>query len=73
MPSLKKTREMFYSIICDLTNMVESLQDENKELKEKIKVLESSSSSDEDNVMSEEEILKREQMAQDPNCPFGHA
>ena len=49
MPSLKKTREMFYSIICDLTNMVESLKDENQKLKEKIKVLESSSSSDEDN------------------------
>ncbi len=73
MPSLKKTREMFYSIICDLTNMVESLKDENEKLKEKIKVLESSSSSDEDNIMSEAEILKREQMAQDPNSPFGHA
>jgi acetyl-CoA carboxylase alpha subunit len=73
MPSLKKTREMFYSIICDLTNMVESLKEENKKLKEKIKVLESSSSSDEDDIMSEAEILKREQMAQDPNCPFGHA
>tara|TARA_R100001463_G_scaffold99261_1_gene153752 strand:+ start:334 stop:489 length:156 start_codon:yes stop_codon:yes gene_type:complete len=48
MPSIKKTREMFYSIICDLTNMVESLKDENEKLKEKIKVLETSSS-DEDN------------------------
>tara|TARA_R100000655_G_scaffold31166_1_gene62571 strand:+ start:4753 stop:4971 length:219 start_codon:yes stop_codon:yes gene_type:complete len=72
MPSLKKTRQMFYSIICDLTNIVESLQDENKELKEKIKQLESSSSYDDD-IMSEEEVLKREQMAQDPNSPFGHA
>lgn len=52
MPSLKKTREMFYSIICDLTNMVESLKDENKKLKEKIKVLETSSSSDEDNIIT---------------------
>ena len=72
MPSLKKTRQMFYSIICDLTNIIESLQDENKELKEKIKQLESSSSYDDD-IMSEEEVLKREQMAQDPNSPFGHA